>query len=190
MRFAGIDKNDISDSTTGVALSFWTQGCPFHCKNCHNPQTWSEDGGYELPDDYKERVLEMLDENNIFRDLSILGGEPFYKDNKKIVFDLLKKVRESRPATKVYIWSGYTLNELLSGEANERPEDNNLVLGILSMVDFLIDGLYVEELHDRNLKLRGSSNQNIYQNTKSGVSLLDRDTIISSYKLIENEENI
>lgn len=199
MKFAGIDKNDIADSTTGVTLSFWTQGCPFHCKNCHNPQTWDENGGYDLPENYIEKIIEMLDENNISRDLSILGGEPFYKGNKKIVYDLVKEVRRQRPETNIYIWSGYTLEELLGGKPNTTSEEEKFTLGILDFVDYLIDGLYVEELRDTNLKLRGSSNQHIYQNLNSrGTSnqhiyhpidnLQLKNTILLSYKLIDNEE--
>ena len=60
MRFAGIIENDIVDSISGINVSFWCQGCLFHCPHCHNSQTWDLNGGQELPQNYKEIVLELL----------------------------------------------------------------------------------------------------------------------------------
>ena len=168
MKFAGILKDDIADSLDGIAVSFWCQGCPFHCKGCQNPQTWDEEGGYDLPNDYIEKVISLINEDGIVRNLSILGGEPFYKKNKNIILELIEQVRLASPETKIYIWTGYTLQELLNGDADE---DEVLTEKILSKIDYLIDGRFEEKLKCKNMPLRGSSNQNLYKNTHSSNSL-------------------
>jgi anaerobic ribonucleoside-triphosphate reductase activating protein len=168
LKFAGILKDDIADSLDGIAVSFWCQGCPFHCKGCQNPQTWDEEGGYDLPNDYIEKVISLINEDGIVRNLSILGGEPFYKKNKNIILELIEQVRLASPETKIYIWTGYTLQELLNGDADE---DEVLTEKILSKIDYLIDGRFEEKLKCKNMPLRGSSNQNLYKNTHSSNSL-------------------
>ena len=155
-------KDDIADSLDGVSVSFWCQGCPFKCKGCQNPHTWDDEGGYELPKDYVEKVISLLTEDNITRNLSILGGEPFYKTNKEIVLNLIKGVRNASPQSKIYIWTGFTLTELLSGDADNSGED--LARQILCQIDYLIDGRFEEKLKTKDLPLRGSSNQFLYKN--------------------------
>lgn len=155
MRYADIIENDIVDSISGINVSFWCQGCLFHCAHCHNPQTWDLNGGKELPYNYKEIVLELIHKNGIHRGLSILGGEPLLEQNIKIVSDLIDYIKEKSSDTKIYLWSGYTYKEL-------KKEKDVYIKNILSKVDFFIDGLYDENKRDLNLKLRGSSNQNVY----------------------------
>ena len=177
MKFAGILKDDIADSLDGIAVSFWCQGCPFHCKGCQNPQTWDEEGGYDLPNDYIEKVISLINEDGIVRNLSILGGEPFYKKNKNIILALIEQVRLASPETKIYIWTGYTLQELLNGDSDE---DEALTEKILSKIDYLIDGRFEEKLKCKNMPLRGSSNQNLYKNTHSS------NTLSESFEKIES----
>ena len=112
MRYARIIENDIVYSIDGINVSFWCQGCRFHCKGCHNPQSWDFNGGYELPSNYKEIVLEFLHKNDVDRNLSILGGEPLVEENRQIVFDLISYIKENSPNTKIYLWSGFTFQQL------------------------------------------------------------------------------
>ena len=168
MKFAGILKDDIADSLDGIAVSFWCQGCPFHCKGCQNPQTWDEGGGYDLPNDYIEKVISLIKEDDIVRNLSIIGGEPFYKKNKNIILPLIEQVKIASPETKIYIWTGYTFQELLNGDADE---EEDLTEKVLSKIDYLIDGRFEENLKCKNMPLRGSSNQYLYRNTHSSNSL-------------------
>lgn len=156
MRYADIIENDIVDSISGINVSFWCQGCEFHCPHCHNPQTWDLRGGQELPSNYKEIVLELLHKNGINRGLSILGGEPLIEQNRQLVSDLVKYVKNKSPTTIIYLWSGYTLKEL-------RKINDSRVNDILSAIDYLIDGRYEDDKKDLLLKLRGSSNQNVYR---------------------------
>lgn len=157
-RYAGVIPNDTVDCLQGICVSFWTQGCPHRCKGCHNPETWPRDKGYILPNNYIERVINLLEENGINRSLSILGGEPMTEYNIPIVLPLVKKVKEVRPGTTIYLWSGYTYEELF-----ERPD----AAEVLSYVDILVDGPFQLENRDITLTLRGSPNQRVIDVQKS-----------------------
>lgn len=155
MRYAGLIKNDIA-AAPGVCVSFFAQGCPFHCKGCHNPETWDYNGGKEFSANTIEEVLQALDANGIHRNLCIMGGEPLDIHTIATTYNLLKAVKEVRPTTKVYLWTGYTYDFL------QHDKDHNTYLNyILSNIDCIIDGQYIEELRDITLKMRGSSNQQV-----------------------------
>ena len=153
MKYAGLMENDFSDGC-GVCVSLWTQGCPHHCPGCHNPETWDFDGGYNVPDDIRGKIIKAISANNITRNFSILGGEPLCEQNLDFVLNIITAVRTAYPHIKIYIWSGYTFAELI-----ERKD--NRIIDILKQANFLIDGKYIEDLRDTTLPLRGSSNQNI-----------------------------
>lgn len=154
-RYAGIKYNDIVDGE-GVCVSFWTQGCPHRCPECHNPQTWDFDGGLEVPSDIREQLIEAIGANDIQRGFSILGGEPLCEENLELVNDIILSVREVYPQIKIYLWSGYTIEELTA-----RRRSNSTLNSILSNIDVLIEGRYIKEKRDLTLKWRGSSNQKI-----------------------------
>ena len=166
MRYANIIENDIVDSISGINVSFWCQGCLFHCPNCHNPQTWDLNGGQELPQNYKEIILELLHKNGIDRGLSILGGEPLLEQNRQIVSDLIDYVKDKSPNTRIYLWSGFTYKQL------KKSKDLRLK-NILNKVDYFIDGLYDESKRDVALKLRGSSNQNVYRRINNKLKKIE-----------------
>ena len=166
MRYANIIENDIVDSISGINVSFWCQGCLFHCPNCHNPQTWDLNGGQELPQNYKEIILELLHKNGIDRGLSILGGEPLLEQNRQIVSHLIDFIKNESPNTIIYLWSGFTYKQL------KKSKDLRLK-NILNKVDYFIDGLYDESKRDVALKLRGSSNQNVYQRINNKLKKIE-----------------
>lgn len=151
MKFAGFMENDVVNGE-GVCVSFWTQGCPHHCKGCHNPQTWDSTKGNELPENYVDKVIEKINRNGILRNLSILGGEPLCKENQDIVLNLVTKVRKTYPKIKIYIWSGYNFEDLICQEK---------VVDILNASDVLVDGKFVLEQRDVTLHLKGSKNQRV-----------------------------
>ena len=153
MRFAGIMENDFTDGV-GVCVSFWTQGCPHHCKGCHNPKTWDYDGGVNLPENYVEKTIESLQKNGIKRNLSILGGEPLCKQNSKIVYDLVIGVKSVLPLTKIFIWTGYWFEDIINGSDEYAKE-------ILSFSDLLIDGPFILKDRDTSLWLKGSKDQRV-----------------------------
>lgn len=153
-RYAGIIKNDVVDGE-GVCVSFWTQGCPFHCVGCHNPQTWDFKGGLQLPANYKEEILTALVANDVQRNLSILGGEPLCPENRELVNEIVSFVRDAFPHIKIFIWTGYEYSDLL----NDR---DTVISSILEKTNVLITGPFIKEKRDLTLKWRGSSNQEIH----------------------------
>lgn len=153
MKFAGLNKNDFADGD-GVCVSLWVQGCPHQCPGCQNPQTWDFNGGEEVPYDIKGQIVKAISANNIIRNFSILGGEPLCNENLDFVLDIITSVRIAYPNIKIYIWTGYTFDELIMRQDNRITE-------ILKRANILIDGRYDEKLRDTTLKLRGSSNQQI-----------------------------
>lgn len=152
IRYAGLDKNDILNGE-GFCVSFWTQGCPHKCKGCHNPETWDFNGGLEIEyDNLIDTIIKSINANGITRNFSVLGGEPFCKENLELVNRIIKDVRKKYPKIKIYCWTGYTYEDLIKD--NEAKQ-------ILNQIDVLIDGLFILEQRDITLKLKGSLNQRV-----------------------------
>lgn len=151
MKMAAINKNDFINGE-GVCVSLWVQGCPHHCKGCHNPEQWDFNGGqYKDNNILVEEIIDAITANGIQRNFSVLGGEPFAPQNMPDVYEIIFKVKQKFPNIKVYVWSGYTLEEL---QEMYLPK-------LLDNVDVLIDGRFVLAERDITLKLRGSKNQRI-----------------------------
>ena len=148
MRYNTIRKMDISNGP-GVRVSIFMQGCRFHCKNCFNPETWSFEAGEEFTDDTIEEVLKLCERPHIVG-LTILGGEPFNEENIEGTKKLAKMFRERCPEKNLWGWSGYTFEEYLKNH-----ED------VIKYFDVIVDGQYIDELHDFKLEWRGSSNQRV-----------------------------
>ena len=156
MRYAALKYNDIVDCENGICVSYWCQGCPIHCKGCHNQETWDFNGGQEIDrDELVSKIIAALRENGIARSFSVLGGEPLAAQNLNNTIYIVEKVRNTYPNIKIYLWTGYVLENF-----NEEQKT------ILPLIDILINGPYLEEKRDITLKLRGSTNQRI---TKRGV---------------------
>lgn len=153
MRYAGIIKNDIA-AAPGVCLSFFTQGCPFHCTGCHNPESWDFDGGRELTQTVIDDVINSLNANGVERSLCMMGGEPLCDENLEVTDLIISEVLKVYPDKEVYIWTGYTYEELLE-------RNSELLNKILSKTYCLIDGRFIVEKRDITLSMRGSSNQRI-----------------------------
>lgn len=148
MRYAKIREMDISNGE-GIGVALFTQGCPHHCKNCFNQETWDYDGGKEWTVDVEDSFLKLLDRPFIKR-VTFLGGEPMVYPEELVL--LCKKIREKRPDIKIWLYSGYTYGEI---------SHNKQMCKILDCIDILVDGRFIEELKDVNLKFKGSSNQRI-----------------------------
>ena len=152
-KIANIKWNDTANGP-GIGVSVYVQGCPHHCVGCWNPETWSFEGGFEAPRDIRDQIIKGLSANGVKRCLNILGGEPLCKQNRDLVNEIVTAVRTAYPDIKIYLWSGYTYQDLLS-------MNSPVVISILEKCDVLIDGRFELENRDITLKLRGSSNQNI-----------------------------
>ena len=161
MRYAGLIKDDIA-AAPGLCVTFFTQGCPHHCPGCHNPETWSFDGGKEFHPDLIKEIAEALTANSINRKFCIMGGEPLCPENEFLTMLLIIEIRKVIPDVEIYVWTGYTLEELMSKDDRMKS--------ILQSINFLIDGPYKQELHDATLQMRGSSNQRIIDMQKIDFS--------------------
>lgn len=152
MRYAGIIKNDFS-AAPGTSVTFFTQGCPHRCEGCHNPETWDFEGGEEVTHDTILEVIKAITANGLHRNLCIMGGEPLCPENQFLTNLIINSVKEKLPDTKIYLWTGYCLEDL--------DMSNNRIKSILEQVDCLIDGPYDKTKRDVSLFMRGSSNQRI-----------------------------
>lgn len=152
-KYAGLIANDFANGV-GTCVSFWTQGCPHHCYNCQNPETWDFEGGKDLPSDIRGQITKAISANGIVRNFSVLGGEPLCEENIQEVNNIITSIRIAYPHIKIFVWTGYTLEQL-------KQKDNIYINKILQQIDVLIDGKYIDEKRDITLPLRGSSNQRI-----------------------------
>lgn len=153
MRYADLKKNDIVNGEN-VCVSFWTQGCPHKCYQCHNPETWNFEGGKEFTVDTLQEIISAINANGVQRNFSVLGGEPLCEENLFLTNLVVTEVRKHYPNITIYLWTGYIYEELL--------EDSSPYLkNILDNINILIDGPFIQEQRDITLRLRGSKNQRI-----------------------------
>ena len=153
MRYNLIRKMDISNGP-GVRVSVFMQGCSFHCKNCFNSETWDFEGGKEFNDETIEKILNLCGQNYV-EGLSILGGEPMHPTNIEGTTKLAKAFKEKYPNKSIWVWSGFLYDRDLKDKE------------VLKYIDVLVDGTYIDELHDFTLKWKGSSNQRVIDVQKS-----------------------
>lgn len=164
MRYAQIRSMDLSDGE-GVGIALFVQGCHFHCPSCFNQDTWDFNGGKEWTKKTKKTFLKLANKPYIKR-ISFLGGECLVDENLDGVYDVIKDVKELYPDKKIWMHTGYTwesiFNSIVTSEFNPKKiESIGLRQEIVKMVDVLIDGRYIHEQKDMNLKFRGSKNQRI-----------------------------
>ena len=155
MHYGNIKKLDIADGD-GVRVTLFVSGCRNRCENCFQPETWSFDYGKPFTEETVQELLTALAPSYV-DGLTLLGGEPFEPENQRELVKLLHRVREAFPKKNVWSYSGYTL-EQICGEEHPHCE---VTEEMLSMIDVLVDGRFVETLKDVSLKFRGSSNQRI-----------------------------
>ena len=153
MRYSGLIKNDIT-AAPGLCVSFFTQGCPHRCPGCHNPETWAFGGGKEFTYEVLDEIEKALTAQGIQRNFCIMGGEPLCEQNVFLTCMVIHEIKRRVPKAKIYIWSGYTYEELIK-------RADNKVMDCLRLADVLIDGPYIEEERDITLEMRGSRNQRI-----------------------------
>lgn len=166
MRYASIRSLDISNGE-GVGVSLFVQGCDRHCFNCFNSETWNFNGGKEWTEEAKNKFMELIDRPYIRR-ISILGGEPLAEQNLDDVLSLVQQIRILYPEKTIWLYTGYNF-DLLKSQYDEykytpfaASADEWLTRWeIISNVDVLVDGEYIDEQKDLTLKFRGSKNQRV-----------------------------
>lgn len=163
IRYASIRSMDISNGE-GVGVALFVQGCHFHCKNCFNPETWDFDGGKEWTEAVKNKFMELAKRPYIKR-ISILGGEPLAEENLDGILDLVNKIRLSSPQKNIWLYTGYTFEEIV--HPTLKCNQSRVRKIILSGIDVLIDGQYIDSQRDITLPYRGSANQRLIDTQQS-----------------------
>ena len=156
MNYANIKYNDIADGE-GIRTSLFVSGCTHHCKGCFNEEAWDFNYGKPFTSEVEDRILESLKPSYI-AGLTLLGGEPFEPANQRVLVPFLKRVREQLPDKNIWCYSGYLYDVDMQpgGKVHTDVTDE-----ILSYIDVLVDGEFVEELKDITLLFRGSRNQRL-----------------------------
>jgi anaerobic ribonucleoside-triphosphate reductase activating protein len=152
MNYCAIYKADMINGH-GVRCTLFVSGCHHHCAGCFNQKAWDEEYGIPYTKDTEDFLINHLKVPYI-SGLTILGGEPMEPSHQADVWNLISRVRSELPGRTVWLYSGYTLEEL---QEMKTPH----VKDILSNVDVLIDGRFVQSLADPDLAFKGSSNQRV-----------------------------
>lgn len=156
MNYCEIKNCDIANGR-GVRVTLFVSGCRNHCKGCFQPETWDFNFGEHFTEEVENQILEMLEPSYI-DGLTLLGGDPFEPENQRDLINFLRRVKSSFPRKNIWCYTGYTYETLKTEGSHPRCEVTD---EMLSMIDTLVDGPFVEELKDISLAFRGSSNQRI-----------------------------
>ena len=156
MHYGEIKNCDIANGL-GVRVTLFVSGCTNHCENCFQPQTWDFCYGKPFTSETEDELIRLLSPDYI-NGLTLLGGEPFEPKNQRALLPFLRRVRRELPQKTIWSFTGFTWEELHDPAAYPRCEVTD---ELLSLLDVLVDGRYVDALHDISLRFRGSSNQRI-----------------------------
>ena len=169
MRYAQIRSMDISNGE-GVGVSLFVQGCPFHCKNCFNSETWDFNGGKEWTEETKNKFIELINRPYIKR-VSFLGGECLAEQNLDEILKLVKQIRNSFPSKTIWLYTGFEWDDIMCSFTGLQAD--YVVLSekdievwekrreIISLCNIVVDGEYIDEQKYLTLKWRGSKNQHV-----------------------------
>jgi len=127
----------------GQRYCIWVQGCSRHCKGCQAVHTWAHDKGdlYDV-----EEIIKDIYKQDSIEGVTFLGGEPF--EQAETLGIIAERVKEK--GLSVVCFTGGKLEELIENPINKK---------LLSNIDLLIDGEFIEELTDYSRPWCGSSNQ-------------------------------
>lgn len=156
MYYGEIKNCDIANGE-GVRVTLFVSGCTNRCPHCFQPQTWDFAYGRPFTAETEAHLLSLLAPSYI-NGLTLLGGEPFEPENQRALLPFLRRVREQLPEKNIWSFTGFTYEELRTEGSHPRCEVTD---ELLSLLDVLVDGRFVEELKDISLGFRGSSNQRL-----------------------------
>ncbi len=161
MNYANIKYYDIANGI-GVRTSLFVSGCRNCCEDCFNKETWDFKHGKPYTKEVEKEILASLAPPYI-SGLTVLGGEPLEIENQLAVLELIKKVKESYPNKTVWIFSGFTYEEIMGTSRISSV----VAREILQRADVLVDGRFEKDKKDITLKFRGSKNQRIIDLVKT-----------------------
>lgn len=171
MNYCNVKPWDIADGI-GVRVSLFVSGCTHRCRGCFQPETWDFDFGEPFTREVEDHLMECLSHEYI-DGLTLLGGEPFEPANQRGLLPFLRRLRSELSEKTIWSYSGYTWEEL-TGQTESRCRCE-VTDEMLSMLDILVDGEFVETLRDITLRFRGSRNQRIIEvpgSLKTGTLVL------------------
>ena len=154
MNYADIKQYDIANGP-GVRISLFVSGCTHRCPNCFNEVAWDFNYGKPFTEENIDQILEYLEPDYIWG-LTLLGGEPMGRSNQQGLLPLVRKVKERYPYKSIWCFSGYLFDRDIVGRMmKEWPETKEL----LSYIDVLVDGEFIESQKDLTKRFKGSANQ-------------------------------
>ncbi len=162
MNYANIKRTDVANGP-GIRVSLFVSGCTHGCRGCFNKEAWDFHYGEEYTALVEEEILRLLAPDYI-RGLSVLGGEPMEPQNREAVLGLLRKVRQRFPQKDIWCYTGYDYEKDILSWAQQQEA----VRELLSLIDVLVDGEFVEERKNLRLAFRGSENQRLIDVKESG----------------------
>ena len=137
----------------GTRCVLFVAGCEHQCPGCYNKSTWGVNSGSPFTQSLEDQIIKDLQDTEIKRQgLSLSGGDPLHPKNVPAILKLVKRVKSECDNKDIWLWTGYKFDELSTDQQE-----------VVSYVDVLIDGKFVQELADPRLLWRGSSNQIIYR---------------------------
>ena len=168
MNYSGISECDVLNGT-GFRVVLFVSGCSHRCYNCQNPKTWDKNFGHPFTEKTKQYIFNCLDKDYI-DGITITGGDPLYEYNLDEVLKLVKQIRISFPEKTIWLYTGFEWNEIMNYKIKaDLCEDNTSFekhikedlsmikrKNIISNIDVLVDGEYIDEQKDLSLKFRGS----------------------------------
>ena len=161
MNYATIKPIDVANGP-GVRTSLFVSGCTHRCKGCFNSEAWDFDYGQPFTEQAEEEIFSALAPDHI-EGFSLLGGEPFEPENQEALLPFLKRLKEKFPKKTIWCYSGYLFEDIIAGKVGERLTASSMI----SLIDILVDGKFIEEQKDLHLRFRGSANQRIIDVKKS-----------------------
>lgn len=169
MKYATIKEIDVANGP-GIRVSLFVSGCTHHCKGCFNPETWNFNYGDDFTPEVEDRILEAMKPAYI-KGFSLLGGEPFEPQNQEALLPFLRRVKAAYPDKTIWCYSGYDFEkDMLTGNLGPWEVTHE----ILTLIDVLVDGEFVLEKKNPNLRFRGSENQRVIRVADS----LNSDTVV------------
>ena len=148
MRYHNITTDDMLNGD-GLRTVLWVAGCNHHCEGCQNPITWDINGGIPFDEDAENELFQKLAPDYI-SGLTFSGGGPLHPQNRAEITRLAKKSRELFPKKDIWLYTGYTFDEVKE-------------LEIMQYIDVIVDGEFKKELLDEKLHWKGSANQRVIE---------------------------
>lgn len=152
MNYSAYYETDVVNGT-GTRCVLFVSGCSHMCKGCYNQATWNPNNGFKYTKELEDKIIADLSDTRIKRHgITLSGGDPMYESNIPTILNLCKRIKDECKDKDIWLYTGYTLEQL---------QEDELRKPLLEYIDVLVDGKFIKELKDPNLKFRGSSNQRI-----------------------------